>query len=84
MRIKILILSALTIMTATKGTYAQIEHIEPPFWWTGMKHSGLQLMVHGEDIAGSSVSIDYEGVSLKSVERTGNNNYLFIKYAAFK
>ena len=78
MRIKILILSALTIMTATKGTYAQIEHIEPPFWWTGMKHSGLQLMVHGEDIAGSSVSIDYEGVSLKSAERTGNNNYLFI------
>jgi hypothetical protein len=78
MRIKILLLFALTIMTATKSTYSQIEHIEPPFWWTGMKHSALQLMVHGEDIAGSSVSIDYEGVSLASVEHTGNRNYLFI------
>ena len=78
MRIKILVLSVLTIMTATIKTYAQIDHIEPPFWWTGMKHSALQLMVHGEGIAGSSVSIDYEGVSLQSVEHTGNSNYLFI------
>jgi len=78
MKIKLLILTALAIMIAQNNTYAQIEHIEPPFWWTGMKHSGLQLMVHGEDIAESAVSIDYEGVSLKSVEHTGNNNYLFI------
>ena len=71
-------MSALAIMIVKNSTFAQIEHIDPPFWWTGMKHTGLQLMVHGEDISQSAVSIDYEGVSLKSVEHTGNSNYLFI------
>ena len=27
-----------------------IDRLEPPFWWTGMQHKGLQLMVHGEGI----------------------------------
>ena len=57
---------------------AQIERIEPPFWWTGMKEPTLQLMVHGKDIAGYDVNIEYEGISLESVERTDNKNYLFI------
>jgi len=57
---------------------AQIDRVEPPSWWTGMKNSSLQLMVHGEDIASYRVNIDHQGVSLVSVDRTTNNNYLFI------
>jgi len=57
---------------------AQIERTEPPFWWTGMKNTSLQLMVHGTNIGGSTVNIDYEGVSLISVEHTTNGNYLFL------
>ncbi|HEX9172651.1 MAG TPA: cyclomaltodextrinase N-terminal domain-containing protein, partial [Telluria sp.] len=30
---------------------AAIEHLEPPFWWAGMKARQLQLMVHGPRIA---------------------------------
>ena len=65
------------IMTGTIGT-AQVDRIEPPSWWTGMKNTSLQLMVHGQDIADYRVNIAYPGVSLVSVDRTTNNNYLFI------
>jgi len=27
---------------------AQIERVEPPFWWTGMKNTSLELMVYGQ------------------------------------
>lgn len=66
------------IMVTTIKTYPQADRIEPPFWWTGMNNPSLQLMIHGTDIADYRISIDYNGVSLVSVERTGNNNYLFV------
>lgn len=55
-----------------------VERVEPMFWWVGMKNPNLQLMVHGEDIAQADVSFDYPGVSLESVSRVKNPNYLFI------
>ena len=36
---------------ATLATPAQVERIEPAFWWVGMKSDKLQLMVHGPHIA---------------------------------
>jgi len=66
------------IMVTTIKTYPQADRIEPPFWWTGMNNTSLQLMIHGTNIADYRISIDYDGVSLVSVERTGNNNYLFV------
>ena len=55
-----------------------IDRVEPPFWWAGMKRSQLQLMVHGQDIAGSIVSVEYPGVSVQSVVSPDNPNYLFV------
>ncbi len=57
---------------------AQIEHLEPPFWWTGMNSSELQILVHGEMVSESKVEIDYQGVELKSVARIENPNYIFL------
>ena len=31
--------------------------VEPTFWWTDMYNPNLQLMIYGEDIAKSEVSI---------------------------
>jgi glycosidase len=56
----------------------QVQHVEPPNWWVGMKHSQLQVMVHGERIAELQPAISHPGVRLVSVERTDNPNYLFI------
>jgi len=56
----------------------RIDHLEPPFWWQGFKHTDLQLMVHGPAIADLTPSIEYPGVSIARIERTDNPNYLFI------
>ena len=55
-----------------------IAHMEPPFWWAGMQHKTLQLMVHGERIADLEPSLSYPGVRIAGVTRVPSKNYLFI------
>jgi glycosidase len=55
-----------------------IDHMEPPFWWAGMRDTNLQLMVHGRHIAQTTPSLNYPGVRIDSVTRVANTNYLFI------
>jgi glycosidase len=65
----------------TSGAQAQeyrIDHLEPPFWWTGMQHKKLQLMVHGKNIADLAPAVSYPGVRIAKVTRVANKNYLFI------
>lgn len=57
---------------------AQIERIEPAFWWTGMKNPQLQLLVHGDSISKSQIIINYPGVKLLKVNKVSNANYLFV------
>ncbi len=60
-------------------TWAQeTPKVEPPFWWTGMKVTELQLMVHAEGIAYTAPRIVYPGVQLTGVSKTGNPDYLFL------
>jgi glycosidase len=72
----VLILQFISLMTK-----AQIEHMEPPFWWAGMKNPDLQLMVHAGNIADTKVTISYEGVELKSISLVDNPNFMFIDLA---
>jgi len=80
MRIRLLIFSALAFLTAglKAQTIPALERVEPMFWWTGMKNPKLQLIVHGNNIAASSVSITYPGVKLAAVHKVENPNYLFL------
>ena len=59
-------------------TRAQVDRVEPPFWWAGMKNHKLQLMVYGENISETQVFLEYEGVRVDSVTSVKNPNYLFI------
>ncbi|MEO5688517.1 MAG: glycoside hydrolase family 13 protein [Burkholderiaceae bacterium] len=66
---------------ASQATPAQVERIEPAFWWVGMKSDKLQLMVHGPHIADAAPQIPdaaAAGVRIESVSRVANPNYLFI------
>jgi glycosidase len=56
----------------------RIQHMEPAFWWSGMQHKQLQLMVHGPKIADLEPSLDYPGARIVSVARVTNRNYMFI------
>jgi glycosidase len=55
-----------------------IHRVEPPFWWAGLEHTELQLLLHGDDLAGYEPSISAPGISLSRVERGDSPNYLFL------
>ena len=56
----------------------QVDRVEPPCWWTGMK-TPLQVMVHGEGIGDYDVRfVGLKGVKVKEVHRADSPNYLFI------
>ncbi|MFT4830690.1 MAG: glycosidase [Psychroserpens sp.] len=55
---------------------AQIDRVEPPFWWSGMKNTQVQVMLYGKGIA--SYTPEIKGLRIESEERTENANYLFI------
>jgi hypothetical protein len=57
---------------------SRIDRVEPGSWWIGMKDERLQLLVHGDEIGGLDVAIRHAGVTLASVERVENPNYLFV------
>ncbi|MFZ6845788.1 glycoside hydrolase family 13 protein [Undibacterium sp. RuTC16W] len=65
--------------TATASADYQITHLEPASWWVGMNNPQLELMVHGHRIAELTPDIQYPGVTIKSVQRVSNPNYLFIQ-----
>ena len=72
---KIIITLASLFLTLTN--FAQVDNICPPNWWTGMKDTSVQLMIHGNNIASYQLKINYPGVKLFSVTRVENSNYLF-------
>ncbi len=57
----------------------EIKRIDPTNWWVGMKNPKLQLLVYGEDIGKTAVSLKkYKGVSLENVTNIENPNYIFL------
>ncbi|HWZ35907.1 MAG TPA: cyclomaltodextrinase N-terminal domain-containing protein, partial [Mucilaginibacter sp.] len=80
MKIRLFIFSALALLAVNlkAQTILALERVEPMFWWTGMKNPKLQLIVHGNNIAASSVSFTYPGVKLAAVHKVENPNYLFL------
>lgn len=76
-KINYLLAGCLFSLTAHAKDYA-IKHLEPASWWVGMQESQLQLLVHGDDIAELSASIDYTGITIKDIVKVANKNYVFI------
>ncbi|MFK8267905.1 glycoside hydrolase family 13 protein [Capnocytophaga cynodegmi] len=54
---------------------AQIQKIEPPFWWADMQNTELQIMLYGNKIANFSVESD---LPITNITKTENPNYLFL------
>lgn len=78
-KVRLLLLISLCLLVKTvTAQLAELERIEPMFWWTGMKNNQLQLIVHGNRIADKKVTLTYPGVKLVRVNKVENLNYLFI------
>lgn len=54
-----------------------IERIDPPNWWSGMKNSHLQLLVHGKNIGNTHPNINLKSIEMLGAERL-SDNYLAI------
>lgn len=61
----------------TTFTFAQIDKMEPPFWYEGMNKSEIQVLFYGKNIAENTVSIS-NNVVITNVTKTENPNYLFV------
>jgi glycosidase len=56
---------------------AQIQRIEPPFWFSGMHNPEVQILFYGKNIASYQVTTTNPAV-ITNVKRTENPNYIFI------
>ena len=59
-------------------SYAVIKKVVPTSWWAGMKNPELQVLLYGDDISSSEVSISSKDIYLKEIVRQSNSNYLII------
>lgn len=62
-------------------TFAQevtVTLVHPPFWWQDMVHHRIELLVYGQQVALSQVTLDHPGAILHGVTRTDNPNYVFL------
>ena len=76
--VAVCLLPMLLMSSAAWCSQTPVLRVEPPFWWTGFKETGLQLMVHGENISEFSPALDYPGVTIQRVVRVKSPNYLFV------
>jgi neopullulanase len=68
----------LLLLLMSFGTQAQITRVEPPFWWTGMKNTRLELMIYGKNINKYDIKIKSKEIVLNKIIKTENPNYLFL------
>ena len=69
---------ALLLGLSTPARATDIERIEPANWWVGMRHSQVELLVHGKGISASTPKLSRAGVAIVAVQKTDNPNYLFV------
>ena len=78
MKLSSLLAIFFAIFISSFNSQSQNVRVEPPFWWTNMHDSNLQLLVYAKNISQYAVDINYEAVKIKSIDTANNKNYLFI------
>lgn len=64
-------------LSAASIAFAQIQKVEPAFWWKGMKNPELQILVYGKDVANSEIELS-DGIKAKEIQKVENPNYVFV------
>ena len=74
----LIIMAVFSFLGFKTPVQASIKKVAPTFWWAGMKNTELQVLLYGEDISSSDVSLTSSDVYLKEVVRQANSNYLIL------
>lgn len=64
-------------LSAASIAFAQIQKVEPAFWWKGMKNPELQILVYGKDVANNEIELS-DGIKAKEIQKVENPNYVFV------
>jgi neopullulanase len=56
----------------------RVKGVYPSNWWVGMRNPKLQIMLHGENIAENTFTINYPGVKLLKTNKVENPNFVFL------
>jgi glycosidase len=75
-------LALLALLAAAPAALAQpaVERVEPAFWWAGMHHPDLQVLVYGDDVGRARATLaPYPGVRLDRTVAVESPNYLFLE-----
>ena len=81
MFLKKIILTAFFLFSFSFLIYSQspqVNKIEPPNWWTGMKLNKIQLMVYGENLFDLKASFASRKLKVDKVYKVENSSYAFI------
>lgn len=80
MRIKTLALLLLLFFIQSKilPQNIQVDKIEPPNWWTGMKWDKVQLMIYGKNLNKISASFNSDKIQIENIYTLNNTSYAFI------
>lgn len=63
---------------AAWATKVELQHLHPAFWWAGMKHTELQILLHGNGVGTAEVQLRAEGIAISDIVRPENKNYLLL------
>ena len=72
--------ASVSVQVRAQKNSNEFTHVEPSFWWVGMKNPALQILLHNPkiNINEYKVSVSYQGVSLKESLAVENPHYLFL------
>lgn len=74
-----LFLPILLLLWCTQVLGVNVERMDPPFWYTGMKNQEVQILFYGQGIAKAEIDLEeYPGVRIKETAGVQNPNYLFV------
>ena len=69
-----LLLLPLSLLAAKRQTPV----VQPQFWWAGMHNPSLQVLIHAQGVGQSDVTLSTTNVSIDSIVRPQNANYLLL------
>ena len=67
----------LLLLLCSATAMAQLQKVEPPFWYAGMHNPSLQIMFYGKNINQYEVAVS-NNVVITGVQKTENPNYVFV------
>jgi glycosidase len=65
------------LLLVSSNLFAQIDRVEPPFWYADMQNPEVQILFYGKNIAQNEVAVS-NNVIINNIRKTENPNYLFV------